>query len=116
MWQECHTRVGGWSSHATLHRLNFTKNLKRVHCWSTLCAINRRDASFRRTFEKRHFRPTRMWLKETRRQRSEEQESESPLFTLVEKPRCQTLKSRVRSAALRSCLRNGNKSITGNGT
>jgi len=57
-----------------------------------------------------------LWLKETQRQRSEEQESGCPRFTLVEKPRCQTLKSRVRSVVLRSCSRNGNRSITGNVT
>jgi len=57
-----------------------------------------------------------LWLKETQRQRSEEKRVNVLVFTLVEKPRCQTLKSHVRSAALRSCSRNGNRSITGNAT
>ena len=52
-----------------------------MHCWSTLRPINRRDAKlFGVRLRKQRFRPTRSWLKETQRQRSEEQESESPLF------------------------------------
>ena len=40
----------------------------------------------------------------------------SSVFTFVEKPRCQTLRLHVRSAALRSCLRNASRNITGNAT
>src|SRR5829696_6898980 len=56
------------------------------------------------------------WLKETQRQRSEEQRVNVLVFTLVEKPRCQTLILHVRSAVLRSCSRNVNRSITRNVT
>ncbi len=58
-----------------------TKKLNRLNCWSTLRPINRRDASFSAcVYEKQRFRPTNQWLKETQRQRSEEQESERPRF------------------------------------
>ena len=78
--------------------------------------LTRRDArAFWRAFEKSRFRATTRWLKETRRQRSVEQRV-NPQFTFLEKPRCQTLKSRVRSAALHSCLLNVNRSTTGNVT
>jgi hypothetical protein len=85
--------------------------------WSTL----RRNKTvgtpaFRRAFEKTALSRHDLWLKETQRQRSEEQESERPRFTLVEKPRCQTLRSHVRSATLRSCLRNASRNTTGNVT
>jgi len=79
--------------------------------------LNRRDAClFGVVFEKQRFRTITSWMKETRRQRSEEQEGERPRFPLVEKPRCQTSKSRVRSATLPSHLRNANRSITRNVT
>jgi hypothetical protein len=93
----------------------FTKKLNRLNCWSTLTLRNRRDG-FSACVYKTALSGHILWLKETQRQRSEEQRVNVLVFTLVEKPRCQTLKLHVRSVVLRSCSRNGNRSITGNGT
>ncbi len=73
--------------------------------------------AFRRAFEKiQRFRATSCGGKKRTASAPKSKGVKVLVFTLVEKPRCQTLKLRVRSAALRSCSRNENRSITGNET
>src|SRR5215203_7245570 len=58
------------------------KNLNTHRCWSTLRPTNPSGRElFGVAFENTALSPHDQWLKETQRQRSEEQESESPLFT-----------------------------------
>src|SRR5690349_17824222 len=59
----------------------FTKKLNRVNCWSTLPARNRRDG-FSACVYKTALSGHILWLKETRRQRSEEQRVIVLVFTL----------------------------------
>src|SRR5215204_6601589 len=55
------------------------KNLNTLSCWSTLRSNKPSGRqAFRRAFEKTALSFHDQWLKETQRQRSEEQESECP--------------------------------------
>jgi len=94
-----------------------TKKLNTLNCWSKLRADNRRDASFSACVcKKQRFRSTPCGWKK-RNASAPKSKRVNVLFLLSWRNRvCQTLKSRVRSAVLRSRSRNGNRSITGNVT
>jgi len=69
---------------------------------------------FGRAFEKRALSSHNPVAERNATPALREYREESPQCLSRRNTRCQTLRSHVRSAALRSCLRNANKSIIGN--
>src|SRR6185369_14813533 len=95
------------------------RNLNRPHRWSTLTTnLNVSEGSSpARCLIVGAFAPQPVAERNTNARPPKQQESVTVLGSpLVEKPRCQTLKSRVRSATLRSLFPNANRSTTGNET
>jgi hypothetical protein len=111
------TRVRRYS--ATLFVKKFYKKIEYTE-WLEYTHVNitRRDASFSACvcIKNSAFAPRPVVERNVTPALRRAKRVNSSCFTLVEKPRCQTLKSRAQSAVLLSCLRNGNRIITGNVT